>query len=480
MASYLHTFFPEVKIPLDPNEVVSPAQFSLPSSSAKQELTPVDLVIPGVYGTRWILCFPLAPKADKAQIFHNLRQGLAHTINSIPWISGNVGSEEGSKPQIVDSSIPGVVLRHQDLAGTMPSYAELEEQRFPLGKLTTAQLSPVGCIPTSPAPVMVTQANFIEGGLLLTVAIHHHATDATGLGEILRTWAQNTAAAASGSSTFTSYDASSNDRSVLMHGIPPKNKADFPEYTIKAPKEQIAPEAAPPPPAAFQLPPMDFNIFHFSSAKLAGLKLDAAAYSTNDAMSAFLWHHMTKARNPSSSPADLEGKTSAWAYAVNTRGRATPPLPSTYLGNAAVLGMTERLPVSELLAGESGLAHAATAIRASLKRHESPTLVQELVGLLDAHPGCCDLAYNSFMGPDVVSTSWADVEAYSTGWGNDLGAPAFLRVPGDGADGLVNILPRRPDDDGGLEVIVWLEAGAMGRLWEARSSCGSRSFGASF
>ncbi|KAK7967548.1 uncharacterized protein PG986_001825 [Apiospora aurea] len=216
------------------------------------------------------------------------------------------------------------------------------------------------------------QANFIKGGLLLTVAIHRHATDATGLGEILRTWAQNTAAAASGSSTFTSYDAPSNDRSALMHGIPPKNKADFPEYTIKAPKEEVAPEAAPPPPAAFQPPPMDFNIFYFSSAKLAGLKLDA-------------------------------------------------------------------------------------------------------------HPGCCDLAYNSFMGPDVVSTSWADVEVYSTRWGGDLGAPAFLRVPGDGADGLVNILPRRPDDDGGLEVIVWLEAGAMGRLVGSQEFLrGSRSFGASF
>ncbi|KAK8067455.1 hypothetical protein PG996_006567 [Apiospora saccharicola] len=179
---------------------------------------------------------------------------------------------------------------------------------------------------------------------------------------------------------------------------------------------------------------------------------------------------MTAARNPDSSSSDLEGRVSAFAYAVNTRSRMSPPLPSTYLGNGSVGSMTDRLPVSELVAtggqGQGGnVKRAAAAIRDSLQRFESPSHVAETVGLLASRADPSDFkhAFHAFLGPDIVASSWADVKVYDHNWGGELGSPQLFRFPGDGADGAIVVLPRHPSEDG-LEVAVGLELGAMERL----------------
>lgn len=357
----------------------------------------------------------------------------------------------------------------------MSSYADLKAQGVPLDKFSTAQLSPVGVMPEPPSPVMAAQANFIRGGLLLTVAFHHSAGDATALESILGVWAQNTAAVASDSKAFAFPETRSNDQSVLMQGIPPESLDSFPEYLLKPDEQQpamLADENAPPP-AAFQMPPMQCRILYFCAAKLADLKREAAAYSTNDAISAFLWCQMTAARNPSS---DTDGKVSAFTYAVNIRSRTSPPLPPTYLGNGSMPSMTDRLPVSALLGAASGseagkaggLTRAAAAIRTSLQRYDTPTRVSETLGLLGsrADPADYKLAFNAFLGPDVVSTSWADIKVYAQNWGRDLGYPEGFRMPGEGADGVVVIMPRTLGDNG-LEVLVGLELEAMGRFLDS-------------
>ena len=40
----------------------------LPKSSAKQKLSPLDMNMPRLYGSRWILCFPLSGGADTAHV----------------------------------------------------------------------------------------------------------------------------------------------------------------------------------------------------------------------------------------------------------------------------------------------------------------------------------------------------------------------------------------------------------------------------
>lgn len=307
---------------------------------------------------------------------------------------------------------------------------------------------------------MAAQANFIENGLLLTVGVHHSVCDASALDTIISIWSQNTAAV-SGSNSFTTYDAQSNDRSPLMEGTPGANVIDFPEYRLPTSDNM---QTQPMPPMPLQLPPMGAHIFYFSTESLAGLKTAAAAFSTHDALCAFLWRHMTLARRfPGASPGPLSGQeTSALLFAVNIRSRASPPLPPTYLGNASMATITDRLAVSTLTM-DGGLPRAAAAIRKSLGAFRAPSRVPLTIGLLQSRsdPTEFKLAYNAFLGPDISATSWADLKVYEREWGV-LGAVETFRIPGEGADGVVMILPRLLD--GGLEVMVGLELGAMERL----------------
>ena len=364
--------------------------------------------------------------------------------------------------------------RYNDLTGVLPSYADLKKEHFPLSKLTTEQLSPLGVMPEPPQPVMAAQANFIEGGLLFTIGVHHSACDASAVGTILDTWAHNTAATNSSEPvSFSKYDPPSNDRGPLMVGAAGAKLADFPEYILQpAPPgaaadvnmERIAQ-------TAFSLPSMKTHIFYFSPASLLALKAAAEAYSTNDALTAFLWQHMTLARNPrtqSSGPivsgADGE-KTSAILCAGNIRTRTSPPLPHSYLGNASMATITERHSISTLIS-PPGLKIASSAVRKSLRRlADTPNRIPLTIGLLDARPDPTELkfAYHGFLGPDISSTSWADIGVYESFWG-PLGTLESFRIPGEGADGAIAVFPRLKQ--GGLEVMVALEAEAMQRLIE--------------
>jgi len=51
------------------NYLVSVGNYDIiPKSSAKQKLSPLDMNMPRLYGSRWILCFPLSADADKSQV----------------------------------------------------------------------------------------------------------------------------------------------------------------------------------------------------------------------------------------------------------------------------------------------------------------------------------------------------------------------------------------------------------------------------
>ncbi|KAM5344528.1 hypothetical protein ACJ41O_013064 [Fusarium nematophilum] len=320
----------------------------------------------------------------------------------------------------------------------------------------------MNALPEGPEqPVMAAQANFVQGGLLLTVGVHHSVCDASALDVIVNTWAQNTATASGSYESFTTYDGLSNDRSPLMKGMPGANLVDFPEYTLPPPVD-VGTQAVTA--TAFEMPPLAARIFRFSPASLADLKAAAGAFSTNDALCAFLWQHMTLARTRSGVLAHPSGggETSALAFAVNIRSRTSPPLPPTYLGNASMPCMTTRLAVSALISGTT-VSQAAAAIRKSLGAFSSPARVPLTIGLLDSRPDPTDfrLAYNAFLGPDVVATSWADLKVYESDWGT-LGTVDSLRMPGEGADGVIMILPRLRD--GGLEVSVGLGLGVMEKL----------------
>ncbi|KLO81359.1 Uncharacterized protein LW93_8068 [Fusarium fujikuroi] len=439
--------------------------------SANRKLTPLDMNMPRLYGIRLVLCFPTNPSMDKWQIYENLKKGLAHTVASIPWISGQIGPEEGQDPknrkvQILDSPA-GHRFPSKDLTDALPSYAELRERNFPLAEFATAQVGPIDVMPQGPnQPVFAAQANFVKGGLLLTVGVHHSACDASALDAILSTWSHNTAVASGGSGSFSTFDKPSNDRSPLMEGhLGNVDISAFPEYVLMPTPHSSEGDLSSM--SGFQMPPLASHLFHFSPESLAKLKEEAGAFSSHDALCAFIWQRMTLARMHSgvfSNPPG-EDSTSRFCFAVNIRNRMSPPLPPSYMGNASMGCVTDKISVASIISN-NGLKQASATIRKSLSDFNGPGRITSTIGLLKSRPDPTDfkLSFNGFLGPDVVESSWADLGVYGHKWDDAIGTLEAVRIPGEGSDGTMMILPRLKD--GGLDVVVGLSTAAMEKLLE--------------
>ncbi|SCO22915.1 related to trichothecene 3-O-acetyltransferase [Fusarium fujikuroi] len=432
--------------------LVALEHYGLQPPSANRKLTPLDMNMPRLYGIRLVLCFPTNPSMDKWQIYENLKKGLAHTVTSIPWISGQIGPEEGQDPknrkvQILDSPA-GHRFPSKDLTDALPSYAELRERNFPLAEFATAQVGPIDVMPQGPnQPVFAAQANFVKGGLLLTVGVHHSACDASALDAILSTWSHNTAVASGGSGSFSTFDKPSNDRSPLMEGdLGNVDISAFPEYVLM---------------------PTPHSSEGDLSKSLAKLKEEAGAFSSHDALCAFIWQRMTLARMHSgvfSNPPG-EDSTSRFCFAVNIRNRMSPPLPPSYMGNASMGCVTDKISVASIISN-NGLKQASATIRKSLSDFNGPGRITSTIGLLKSRPDPTDfkLSFNGFLGPDVVESTWADLGVYGHKWDDAIGTLEAVRIPGEGSDGTMMILPRLKD--GGLDVVVGLSTAAMEKLLE--------------
>ncbi|RBR18061.1 hypothetical protein FVER53590_04306 [Fusarium verticillioides] len=381
----------------------------------------------------------------------------------------SLGPEEGQyvkarKVQILDSP-NGFMFPCKDLTDTLPSYAELRERNFPLAEFTTAQVGPIDIMPQGPdQPVFAARANFVEGGLLLTVGVHHSACDASALDAILSTWSHNTAVASGGSGSFSAFDVPSNDRGPLMEGdLGNIEMAAFPEYVLMPTPDSAESDLSSM--SEFKLPPLSSHLFHFSSESLTKLKEEVGAFSSHDALCAFTWQRMTLVRMQSGVFIDPPGRdsTSRFCFAVNIRSRMSPPLPPSYMGNASMGCVTEKISVATIISN-NGLKHASATMRRSLNDFNSPRQVASTIGLLKSRPDPTDfkLSFNGFLGPDVVESSWADLGVYGHRWGNAVGTLDAVRIPGEGSDGTMMILPRLKD--GGLDVVVGLSKAAMDKL----------------
>lgn len=301
-------------------------------------------------------------------------------------------------------------------------YAELRKRNFPLAELPSARLCPLGVIPQSPEPVMAAQANFVDGGLLLSIVFHHCACDGSGVSSILDEWAKNMNLGSEHDAS-KSHDAHVRALGPLSQGKPGANAGDFPEYLLRPTPPTAALDIASHQMAEmpYQLPPMTTRLFEFSPESLATLKNVAMAYSTNDALMALIWRHMTLARFPAEGDLDSTSKdtTTALLTAVDVRGRTNPPLPARYLGNASMAALTTRVPVPTLLHGD-GHTQGAAAIRASINDIGKPDRIASTIGLLASRPDPTDFkfAYNAFLGPDISTTSWAQLACYERQWGS--------------------------------------------------------------
>lgn len=419
------------------------------------------------------LCFSVADASSHPTIINRLTYGLERLSASFPWVAGNVVNEssgEGNtgtfkiKPL---EKIPRLIVKDLRYDPSVPTMNALRRANFPFSMLDESILAPRITRPTefaSDSPAILLQANFITGGLLLTFSGQHNVMDMVGQGHIIHLISK-----ACRNEEFTSEELSSGN--LFRRDLIPflddsyKHGSELDHQIIKpAPSHPIFnctdDHPAPPPPKCTP------TYFTFDATSLAALKslatktttLSSGFVSTDDALSAFIWQSVIRARLPRLPPSTK----STFARAVDTRRYLD--IPQTYPG--VVVSMTYHTRTLQELVDEP-LGGIASQLRLAVDPQTSNLAYRSraLATFLNRSPDKSIVSFTASHdhSTDLVLSSWAKVNGYELDFDFGLGKPEAVRVPRFAPfESLVLFMPRSLN--GEIAVAICLRDEEMERL----------------
>lgn len=393
-----------------------------------------------------------------------LQQAAQRLTEIIPWLGGQVVPKKRTGKsdiyQVVpyDDPCPPILrIKHLD---EFPSYDELRKARAPASKLDGNITAPMKGFPDTPdpsvpKPVLVIQANFFSGGLILCFAGMHNVMDGNGLGQLVKLFA----------TLCRGEQIPSRDvEAVLLdrRHIPPPLQADQPllDHSNVRKKAEQSTDAG-----AHEIRSI-WSYFSISSTKLAQLKAEASKdienkddwVTSNDALTALIWKAVTKARY-----ARLDrGEQSTLVRAVNGRRKVKPPIPDGYIGNS-VHATFNSLTIEQIAKGVS-LSELAQHVRKATNEIDDH-YVRSFATLLRSKPDLRDIVF-AMRSPDrdLLVSSWAALPVY-VDFGSTIGKPEFARRPtGAPWESVVYIMPKSPDC--GIDLTICMREDDLARLRE--------------
>ncbi|KXX76481.1 Anthranilate N-benzoyltransferase protein 2 [Madurella mycetomatis] len=368
------------------------------SSTVRVPLGVLDHFCPPNYtAISWYI--PLKDGVTPQDAFAALRDGLRLIFKQLPWLSGKVYKKAPSMP----GWRPGELeIRYEpaDLEGDLPqfrfkqldedqlpmSYEEIKDCGFPMDTFADAEVLWGSYIKVPEeddgAECFKAQANFLPGGVLLCGATHHNVCDGTSQFDVWRLWAANCNALQSGAAPEAP-DPLSSDRN-LIERIWAAERTSNDSRDMKPVSwtllDMDPPTSIPRPPAVaalsneetmqsaiFYMSPDKFSALHKKCVQEAG---PAARISGNDALTAFIWRGLLKARRTAalnsgqaqeSDLADVEAKlqlTLDGRPDISRKGS----MPLIYFGNLVFMNLCT-LPLATLTAPDTSVATVARTIR---------------------------------------------------------------------------------------------------------------------
>lgn len=434
-----------------------------------REFSPLDEMLPPLYFA-YVLCFPITT-GSKETIRTLLQSSLSALVAERPYLTGNAKRDDSGKARpghlVLDIPEPleDMKIVFNDLthpaSGWKETYQQMQAAGMPPRKLDAHVLAPLTAGIGETSKVFSVQANFIDGGLLLAMCFHHNFVDAYGASRIIARLSEhcNGSAAVPEADGVNANDGmpdifkveaikASYDYDKLKHNPElwrlncldwrekPKDYVPF-EWPI------VLPSLLPP-----TDPPVNSSMFSFTSQALADLKKFAnpndgdAWVSTNDALVAFLWRHVMRARFPWSVEGAQSGNKDESAVVVALDGRKDLSLPPSYIGNCLFHCFTD-LPIGYIGSKDTALSGMALSIRKTINKTRDPKLLTDVVALAATIPTCQSMHYGADnLGKDLYITSWTDLPFYRLNWGL-LGKTDFIRIPDRHFESLCCILPPR-------------------------------------
>ncbi len=443
----------------------------------KFDLSDLDHVVPGFHTT---VCpvFPLSVDTNKDQLITSLKVGLQNVLRCIPLLGGTLQNDpQANRVYILrENHVPiELGVHYLDRDDSFPTYEKLAKDGFPptFFALNATALTPPGSNVTGfrrddGCPVAVFQANFIKGGLIMTVAVSHLGADAKSIDHTYTLWANSSRAAREGSEMPTFRPML--DRSYFNVTAKPSAaeteslKKNVKGFTYQEVREEVSHESLAEPK---DLPETSLQVYHFTAHSSENLKhecwpKESGKYvSTYDCMAAATWRAMTKARLPYMKTLTSSSITT-FSHAIDARGRFGSLVPNDYFGNAFIIGWAEPMEIEALLS-ERGLALAAQTIRKSILDFNASS-IPDLLKVRRGIEGRQKMEFDWSPG-NVVATSWTSMKAL-TGYDFGFGLPATIRTPVPPFEGILGVLPAasKVGESDGYDVYVVMEKQCQERL----------------
>lgn len=409
--------------------------------------------------TQMCMIFPVQDETTYSKTEAVLELGLDRLADSFPWVAGQVVNEGAGTGSSGTYSVkplhrrPRLVVK--DLRGEKdaPTLESLRKAEYPVAMLGEDLIAPrktlemVFGAPSDPAEVLVVQANYISGGLLLTVATQHNVMDMTGQAMITRLLSK-----ACQGEEFTDEELRVGNFSSAGHINLLDKSVDVEKELSHQTSKRTAPQPTPEGPVETPAPPPEclWAFINFNALSLATLKSSATEtitsdfISTDDALTAFIWQATTRARLHRLSPS----RNITFARAIDPR-RHLKELPPSYPG--LVQNMAYSSSTVEDLTTKP-LGHTASLLRAAVdpKTSDLERSTRALATLIDRSEDKSSINVTSQLdtSADIMLSSWAAVKCYEDDFGLGLGRPEMVRRPGfTPVESLMYLLPRTPEAD---------------------------------
>ena len=397
--------------------------------------------------TQLCFCYALSNASSQTAIIATLIRGLERLTASFPWVAGQVineGASEGNTGTYTIAPfgvLPQLVIKDLTNDHSAPRMHELRAANFPFSMLDEKVICPrmtlgggEGETMADATPVLLLQANFVDGGLLLCIVASHSVMDIVGQVQMIHLLSK------------TCQDEAFSDDEVKNGNLDRRNLISIPEDT----KQDRIPTASNtntnpplhPVPDEEQMTQgkLAWAYITFSYPSLVALKALASSsttafVSTDDALSALLWQVIARSRLARLSP-DTES-----LFNRNVDLRPYFSIPSSYPGNLSAK-TRHSSTLGEL--AEQSLGAIATQLRSAL---DPDPLKQSAYNEARTLAGKKDKSSKKQVdrSKTIVLSSWAKTACYGKGldFGLGMGEPVAVRRPRfREVEGVVYFLPR--------------------------------------
>lgn len=455
-------------------------------------LSNIEHCMPRAY-IRICLAYRVPSQQHLKTALNGLQEFVAKTVEAKPYLAGDVIDVESPGEHTGRAEIrfttkdyltyPKVEVQHlYNEDGTPILYDDLDVAGLPPSRLRPEDVSalPPNADPKKKSPVLRVRANVVQGGLIVSIYLHHCVSDGTGFdlitsGDVREDGLTFRRPSGPGNRGFVGLEAELKQFAERKSAIR-QSLSKVPPGLSRTRKIKARQLNAP---APLTNKPGRGCVLMICAKKISALVAEfnhceqfksAHQHTVNSVIMALLWRHMTRARRPSIQH-NTDVKTSKLLIPCNIRERMNPPLHDCYFGAAVDSGKAELDLDSLTDLSVRRLDEISHMVRQAIVRVDDAYVRQmiDFVHNADANIDVQDIQASNMdrvRGADMYITSWLKLRSYQHDLGMGLGGPDWVRKPWSRDPGSCIILPQKFTDPDYYEVVAQMTEADMRRLLE--------------